>query len=735
MFDNYSVPSTPLRVLVVENDPRWRHDHTENLKAWGYQFFIAEPDQDAPDMFRSLWDDAIAKARCHRCHLALVDMRLKNEDDPADTSGLDLVPELEPTVSIIVSGYGDARTVRAALKSPPDVPKRAYDFVGKEDGPEVLITAIQEVEKKIWCRRPIDIDCPEELCSEALIKRIFPGDDTVPSDEVDDILRCLFPQANRLKVDPAGISQEISDVLLRRRSVVLKVIVDDHRQPVIVKIARSGRIRKEIDGFELVKRYLSAARYAQPEGSPIELWDLSGIVYQFIGSDQQYPAVTFSIYYATNNSLKDIETALTNCEKFLHDLYQVFPPDSQPRKRTVFTAYGDVWGYEWCDELLKYRDHPLLKRHPEPFGKLGLPDPISWLIKKVKLGKEGKHDDRGLPDTEIVLSHGDLHGGNLFVDTRHDVWIIDYERTGFGPKLQDYVELENDILTHLAEMDTDDWPQYLRLLLDLLTPSSVSPSSLPVTRFAKERTVINRLRELSANSSGGSVDERCRLWGLFLNALFRLTLLLKQYDEREQMAKHMGPEQAERFQKKLVLDVERCYELAGMACHRLDHWDRRWPPSNWVDLYEGPRNPVPSSSTVLSFDHDVFISYSSRDKRWVQNELIPRIEKAGLRVCVDYRDFAPGAPSVKEMERAVMTSRKTVLVLTPHYLDSAWAEFENLMLMTLDPANRERRLIPVLRERCELPPRINYLTYINIADPDDIESAWKKLLDALRRPS
>ena len=83
------------------------------------------------------------------------------------------------------------------------------------------------------------------------------------------------------------------------------------------------------------------------------------------------------------------------------------------------------------------------------------------------------------------------------------------------------------------------------------------------------------------------------------------------------------------------------------------------------------------------------------------------------------------------MERAVVTSRKTVLVLTPAYLDSAWAEFEALMLATLDPANRQLRLIPLLKEKCELPVRIGYLTYVNFADPDDPAWPWTQLLTAL----
>ena len=51
-------------------------------------------------------------------------------------------------------------------------------------------------------------------------------------------------------------------------------------------------------------------------------------------------------------------------------------------------------------------------------------------------------------------------------------------------------------------------------------------------------------------------------------------------------------------------------------------------------------------------EFDVFISYSSRDRKWVKTWLLPRLEKAGLRVCIDYRDFKFGVPSLKNIDSA-----------------------------------------------------------------------------------
>ncbi|MCK4599535.1 TIR domain-containing protein [Candidatus Bipolaricaulota bacterium] len=134
------------------------------------------------------------------------------------------------------------------------------------------------------------------------------------------------------------------------------------------------------------------------------------------------------------------------------------------------------------------------------------------------------------------------------------------------------------------------------------------------------------------------------------------------------------------------------------------------------------------------FDYDVFISYSSHDRQWVRGDLLKRIEEAGLHAFVDFRDFKRGAPSIKEMERGVTMCRKTLLILTPAYIESEWCEIEAIMLATLSPANRDLRLIPLLKVPCSKPLRISMLTHIDFTDSADLDLAWFQLLSALEAP-
>jgi len=140
-------------------------------------------------------------------------------------------------------------------------------------------------------------------------------------------------------------------------------------------------------------------------------------------------------------------------------------------------------------------------------------------------------------------------------------------------------------------------------------------------------------------------------------------------------------------------------------------------------------------SVEEEFDFDVFISYSSKDKEWVRGELLKGLEDAGIKVFVDYRDFSRGAPSIKECERGVVKSGKTLLILTPNYIESEWGELENVMVQTLDPANATLRLIPLLKCECKKPLRIATLTHIDFTDDADQDLAWQQLLTALGGPT
>jgi hypothetical protein len=124
----------------------------------------------------------------------------------------------------------------------------------------------------------------------------------------------------------------------------------------------------------------------------------------------------------------------------------------------------------------------------------------------------------------------------------------------------------------------------------------------------------------------------------------------------------------------------------------------------------------------------VFISYSSKDADWVREWLLPQLEDAGIKVHIDFRDFEIGTPSLINIEHAIENNQKTLLVLTPNWVQSEWANFEALLLQTQNPSGRARRMLPLMLEDCELPPRLAIFTWADFRHHENWETELERLL-------
>ena len=134
---------------------------------------------------------------------------------------------------------------------------------------------------------------------------------------------------------------------------------------------------------------------------------------------------------------------------------------------------------------------------------------------------------------------------------------------------------------------------------------------------------------------------------------------------------------------------------------------------------------------LVPYQFDAFISYSHRDADWVRNWLLPRLDARSLRVFIDFRDFQLGAPLLTEIEHGVISSKKTLIVLSPEYLASAWTELENILVQTQDPAAHARRLIPILLKPCKLPLRIGALVYLDFSEPQRGPAQFERLVESI----
>ncbi|XP_042259707.1 toll-like receptor 1 [Thunnus maccoyii] len=77
-----------------------------------------------------------------------------------------------------------------------------------------------------------------------------------------------------------------------------------------------------------------------------------------------------------------------------------------------------------------------------------------------------------------------------------------------------------------------------------------------------------------------------------------------------------------------------------------------------------------------SFSYHAFISYSHQDSSWVDSQLVPSLEGAGFSLCVHERDFVPGDWIIDNIINCVEASYKTLFVLSKHFVQSEWCNYE-----------------------------------------------------------
>jgi hypothetical protein len=124
--------------------------------------------------------------------------------------------------------------------------------------------------------------------------------------------------------------------------------------------------------------------------------------------------------------------------------------------------------------------------------------------------------------------------------------------------------------------------------------------------------------------------------------------------------------------------------------------------------------------------YELFVTYAQADRAWVYGFMLPALGLAEDRV-ITAEQFRPGAPVVDEFERAVTSSRYTVVVVSNAYLADAWTTFGE-QLTSYASVGGADRLIPAVIEPCEVPLRVEFRVRLDLTD----ESRWEEQLARLR---
>jgi CheY-like chemotaxis protein len=456
------------RLLLVDNNPSYIDPLRDRLIDEGWEAEVAY----SPE-------EALARVREERFHLCIVDKRLRDDHDPADRSGLELIPLLWRADGllhfVLLTGWPELKEAIELMQGTFPTRERCCNaYVPKDDGIEPLIQEIEKVER------------------EALTL-----DWNLPIRELLDLEEVLEPLLR--ETEPAVRAKRLQE-LSRDAELLLRWIFYDRRSPRFALLDAQGRSGARIlhaqagNGPGWVIKL--ATRLAAEEE-----WDnFKGYVEPVIG---QRPEVRQGMCQVGSHlgAIAYSRVAQIDPEAKLHDLRSfLVAPETTAEDAGKALRQVVLSAQPWFDPVGRARAtdlHDLTAYYTAHFQLASAEQAqrfraLNLAIEEVadtpvlageKIGGEVMNPlpflarARFLIESDWNVCHGDLNASNVLI--RSGVpWLIDFASTGPGPTCLDWVTLEASLkFDHPWPAAPDAWFRFEEALV--LQESLEEPSSPP----------------------------------------------------------------------------------------------------------------------------------------------------------------------------------------------------------------------------------------------------------------
>lgn len=129
--------------------------------------------------------------------------------------------------------------------------------------------------------------------------------------------------------------------------------------------------------------------------------------------------------------------------------------------------------------------------------------------------------------------------------------------------------------------------------------------------------------------------------------------------------------------------------------------------------------------------HGIFLSHTHHDKQFVQ-QLKSELNRRGVAdVWVDEAEIMVGDSLQKKIEDAITKARFFGVVLSPRSVKSRWVQKELELAMQMELETDSVVVLPLLFEKCEIPPFLRTKVYADFTSPDRFEESLEKLVRRL----
>lgn len=442
------------KILIADNIESVANTYAEYLEMHGYRVLqVSTPEQ----CQRALEEE--------RIHLAILDLRMRDDGDEKDISGLTLAQQSNPRIpKIILTAFPTWEMAREFLRLGENGLPPAADFASKLEGlPEFL----QRVQKAFANRVGInwDLKIDWKVHNQFSLARLIEpdlADERLPdrADELEDLFRKLYAQSERIRVD---------ELLWQDgRRVALKVVSfakDKAPETMLLVCGHNADIVEEAQ-----RHHDHAPKSHKANATRLHATDettrFAANVYALAGCDFDQVRSLYDLY--RTDSGKSFVAALTTlCEQTLVDWRQ--ENRLLAESQTLDELYRAKLDLDSAKSDLAER----MRSMERQVAALGLkierkdnlltlslngssfpyPDPAQMVYRRTAIGQP----------LLLINAPGHLSGNNILADSAGQVWLTNFASAGLAPLLWNCVALESAIrydwgealsLTQLAELET-----------------------------------------------------------------------------------------------------------------------------------------------------------------------------------------------------------------------------------------------------------------------------------------
>lgn len=139
-------------------------------------------------------------------------------------------------------------------------------------------------------------------------------------------------------------------------------------------------------------------------------------------------------------------------------------------------------------------------------------------------------------------------------------------------------------------------------------------------------------------------------------------------------------------------------------------------------------------STNGSMYYDAYVCYADEDGEFVQflSEFLEG--RIGLKLFIPGRDLLVGHMQHDAIFQMIEERcNRMLIILTPEFCQSSECEFQTRFATGLAIEQRNRKIIPIIYKRCDLPPVVRFMSKIDLSKGDQTPDwTWKKLVVSIK---